>query len=37
MRVAIPPEFERFAREQVRAGAVVFEETAVADAPRACR
>ena len=30
MQVAIPPEFERFAQEQVKAGAVVSEEEAVA-------
>ena len=34
MNVAIPPEFERFAREQVEAGAVASEEEAVAAALR---
>ncbi len=34
MEVAIPPEFERFAREQVAAGNVASEEEAVAVALR---
>ncbi len=34
MKVAIPPEFERFAREQVAAGHVTSEEEAVATALR---
>ncbi len=34
MNVVIPPEFERFAREQVEAGHVASEEEAVASALR---
>ncbi len=34
MEVAIPPEFERFAREQVKAGIVASEQEAVAAALR---
>ena len=34
MDIVIPPEFERFAREQVEAGAVSSEEEAVGDGLR---